>query len=580
MRSFQTVCLLLFCLLLQINQLSAQPDNGKPFGYGMNLGYYAPDYVDLPLAELAHDLGSSTIRVGGYHHFFDFFGFAVRLPQFEAYEQMGLTDIEVICGYPAPWAKAPHSNSFLNLYEPIRLGDGAVNPNNYFAFYMDQLSSTYAGLIGTYQIWNEPDVDLCGCGWAPASEPVNWWTQDPAADQFVLGSDIYSYIRMLRIAREVVKQNDPQAKIAVGGLGWPSFWDAILRNTDNPSNGDLTDKYNLKGADLVDVLDIHYYPHFNGVRQWSNAIGGFEYHRNSDALADATLLYVDKFQGVSMERTGNRFPVRISETNVPRKQFQDFVGSDEAQANYIAKLLVLAQMRPDIQAIDFYALGDEQAMSTNSQNEFAYMGLVQNLTGITPPDYVPNLAAQAYGTVSKTLLGKHFDPTKTNAMGLPANIRGGCFTDGVTDEYVLWAVTTGDQTEVATATYDFAAINLQSLVQRNWDWSATGITTVINSTVVLDGAPKYFTPNGITGTTELKVEYSLSPNPTEGTSVYCSDQEKGDVLEAYDLTGRIIWSAPLQDRCQSVCLDQSGNYVLVQRREGKVIVTSKLFVFK
>lgn len=72
------------------------------------------------------------------------------------------------------------------------------------------------------------------------------------------------YIRTLRISYEVIKSVDPDALVAVGGLGWPSFLDVICRYTDEPfEGGEEPDRYPLKGGAYFDCMSFDSYPHLD-----------------------------------------------------------------------------------------------------------------------------------------------------------------------------------------------------------------------------------------------------------------------------------------------------------------------------
>ena len=43
-------------------------------------------------------------------------------------------------------------------YEPIWLEDGKVNPNNYWAFFVNETVTMYKQYIKIWEPWNEPDT--------------------------------------------------------------------------------------------------------------------------------------------------------------------------------------------------------------------------------------------------------------------------------------------------------------------------------------------------------------------------------------------------------------------------------------
>ena len=77
-------------------------------------------------------------------------------------------------------------------------------------------------------------------------------------------------------------------------------------------------------------------------------------------------------------------------------------------------------------------------------------------------------------------------------MNLPASIDGAAFKDAQNQyTYVLWAKTTQDQSEAASAIYAFpGSIASGSMEARDWNYSSTGITNQVNSqNIALTGSP-------------------------------------------------------------------------------------------
>ena len=260
---------------------------------------------------------------------------------------------------------------FANLYEPI-WDNGAngtpVNDENYAALYIYKTVSLYKDYVRFWEIWNEPDLDNQGNGWKPRTIAGNWYDNVPDPCEIQMGAPVYHYIRLLRISYEVIKTLDPDAYITVGGLGYESFLDVILRYTDNPDGGQVTAEYPLKGGAYFDVLSYHVYPHINGsLKIWDNAINGFAYHRHSDAAVGGALSLKNKFENILLEYgyDGQTYPKKIfilTETTVPRKKLEDFIGSDAAARNYAIKLQV-ASYQNEIRQLAIYQLADQASFN-------------------------------------------------------------------------------------------------------------------------------------------------------------------------------------------------------------------------
>lgn len=63
---------------------------------------------------------------------------------------------------------------------------------------------------------------------------------------------------------------------------------------------------------------------------------------------------------------------------LPRVEFQNYIGSEEAQINYLIKALVEAQ-RNDIVQVDIFSLGEISDFD-DAWNEYLLMVLFENLS--------------------------------------------------------------------------------------------------------------------------------------------------------------------------------------------------------
>ena len=334
------------------------------FRYGVNMGYYAP-WQDHQLAEIAAGddklnlpgVGVNAVRPALFEHFFDYWGYDVRKEAFDRYEALGMTENVGFIGYPSddhrdktifcPDDEKQESAVFKNLYEPI-WDDGEngtpVNDENYYALSVYKIVHQYKGQVRFWEVWNEPDFDYASNAWKKPGEPGNWWDNEPFPCSYALKAPAFYYNRILRISYEVIKSIDPTLYVCTGGLGYPSFLDVILRNTDNPDEGTVSAEYPLKGGAYFDVLSFHSYPLIDGsVRQWDNASWGFKYQRHSDAAVAGFVKRKREFEAVLHKYgyNGQQFPKKewiCTETTIPRVKFEDNMGSDLAHTNYICLL--------------------------------------------------------------------------------------------------------------------------------------------------------------------------------------------------------------------------------------------------
>jgi hypothetical protein len=458
--------------------------------------------------------------------------------------------------------------------------------------------SRYHQYVKYWEIWNEPDFDFVGDSSKQPGEDGNWWEHDPDPCHYALRAPVEHYIRLLRISYEVIKTIAPEDYVALGGIGYPSFLDLVLRKTDNPLGGGIDSLYPHTGGAYFDVVSYHSYPHIdNSLRAWSNDVGGFVYFRHSDKCVDGMLARQAQMNGV-LEKygyDGSLYPTKhwiITESNIPRVEVDEFLGSDEAQRNYIIKALVACQQN-NIDQFHIYQMGDIKTPGHFS--EFHSMGLFHPLDSVPHYEHRIHDVGYAYKTASDLLKGKTYDPWQTAYMELPDGVRGGAFRNAEGEyTYVLWAITGTDRSEEASATYRFpASLNLQTLHQREWNYSYLGITKQVEAgQVKLTGSPSFFTDSRSEHPEEPVRTIELSPNPNPfGSSLTVTLNLPDPMtcsLTMFDMNGRMaiqfFEKEKLADGNHFISLDASlipsGMYTLHfeatnGRRVSKLIVKSK-----
>ena len=489
------------------------------FRYGVNLGYYHP-WQDHQLAEIAAGdpemglpgVGVNAVRPALFEHFFEHWGYDVRKKAFDRYEELGMTENTGFLGYPSndhrdrtifcPEVEKQESAVFRNLYEPIWDGGAngtPVNDSNFYALYVYKIVQQYKGQIRFWEVWNEPDFDYASNAWKNPGDPGNWWENMPTPCSYALKAPAYYYNRILRISYEVIKSIDPKLYVCTGGLGYPSFLDVILRNTDNPEDGSISDTYPLKGGAYFDVLSFHSYPHIDGsVRQWSNDQWGFVYQRHSDAAVEGFIKRKREFEAVLHQYgyDNHQYPAKewiCTETTIPRKKYADNMGSEPAQIGYIIKSLVAAQ-KERLHQYHIYTMADSKKVA-EAKSPYDLMGLFYALENVKPYQHTPTVAGIAYKTTSDLLYGWRYDPEQTAGLKLPSNIDGGAFRneEGIYT-YVLWAKTTTDESELISTNYYFPEnFKFQILDRMEWDHAKTGQVRQISTVnILLNGTPSFF----------------------------------------------------------------------------------------
>jgi len=517
--------LFLFILLFISTDLVAQvtytandtvPEYNDYFRPGVNPGVYQ-SWSDEQLANIAAGnpyldipgLGAKSIRPTLPEFFLDTYGYDVRLGAFSFYKELGMEQNVVFLGYPNLSHRdttiycdgSSISQLFSNMYLPVWDGGAngtPYNDDNYLAAYTYKTVTMYKDYVRFWEIWNEPSLDKSNYkATLPPGHPESWWDNDPDPCDMDIQAPVYHYIRMLRVCYDVIKTVDPDAYVSLGGVGYNSFIDVLCRNTDNPVDGSVTAEYPLTGAAYFDAVGIHTYPHFDGSTIFLSN-GGLVYERHSDAAADGVVLARNGRQAVldTYGYDGITYPKKeyiITEINIPRLKFEDFLGSIESQRNFIPKALLTA-MSNQIHQLHIYNMGDIEDEDV-ADSWFDVMGLYGNLNNTLPYTQVPTEAGISYKTAADILFQTEWDSTRSANLNLPPEIRGGAIRkENGEYVYILWAKTETDESEVANAIYDFPTeFNITNIYRKDWDYSETLFEKAISSQgIALTGSPSYF----------------------------------------------------------------------------------------
>ncbi len=524
-------CLFTFSLNAQINY-SANDHEAVydfPFGYGSNLGVYS-GWTDQDLAALiAGDPAKGIIGASGNtmrptlpENFLEAWGYDIRKDAFQYYKDIGMKGIVAFVGFPSEehrdtieFCDGEQSYMFKNMYTPIWDGgkNGTpVNDTNYYALYLYKTIQVYGDYVDIWEISNEPDLSGSPSSYQGPQVPSSWWNVDPDPCDIAIKAPIQYYNRMLRISYEVIKSMQPDDLIAVGGLGYASFLDGILRNTDNLDEGKITAEYPLKGGAYFDVLSFHTYPHIDGsTRAWNTPEQKWDYYRHSDRTVENGYLRtyrnfkeVADFHGY----TGEKYPKKhyiVTETNIPNREYGEYIGSVEAQRNFTMKA-ILKSMVHDIHQIHFFTIAEEGAFFTQ---EFSYMGLYSKLGASYEEPASLTEQGIAFKTLAMVTKEYQYDETATTALNLPAYIDGLALKNNADEPiYVLWAKTYLDRSEKTSATYQIENIaegNIMAIY--DWDYSVTHkIDSIPGNQLSLNGTPRLFKPLG-----KLNIAFDLLP---------------------------------------------------------------------
>ncbi len=134
-----------------------------------------------------------------------------------------------------------------------------------------------------------------------------------------------------------------------------------------------------------------------------------------------------------------------------RRQIGETLGGIELQRNFTIKALVKAQ-QADIRQLYWFVTGESKNYDDPSADSFNLMGFYENLTRDKPGQQKITGQGIANRTTFQQLYGWAYDSAATAALALPATIDGAAFRQGNKLRYVLWAKTSKDRDETASAT--------------------------------------------------------------------------------------------------------------------------------
>lgn len=450
---------------------------GAPFRYGINYGHLNAKWGDAEDSTLAARAGCTSARVKLPETHLTTWGYDIEVGDMKTYASNGMTnhvaflstptkDHSTMPGGEPDWKLEWYKP--IGLYEPTFLPNGEINPKNPWAAYVFKTVSAYKDHVHVWQVWNEPD-------WTPDYNVTLTWDKQPpqAKDLPRWNGSIFEYVRMLRVTMEAARKADPTARIALGGLGYPSFLNAVLRYTDEPNAGAVTTDFPKKGGDYFDVLDYHYYPVFSP--------------GSSDVGVDGFVKLKGEMAAELSKAGVSGKAWNVTETGAPSEAVGKATGSPVYARSYLVKTMVRAQAE-GIEGVDWFLL----ANVNKTNDSFARMGLyepIENLAKVDDAKITPT--GTAYKTLSKTLGKARFDAGATAALGPQSgDVVAYAFTGDGPRRVVAWARTKGTD-EAASGTVSFPAAG--SVQEIAWDGAARAIAPSGGTiSAPVDGSPVIF----------------------------------------------------------------------------------------
>jgi len=363
---FCAVCCL-YGIVYGKTALDEVPDeNLLPFRMGNNPTYYGGCFDDANATILSAKGGLDGQRKKLPENHLLRWGYGIEIGDCKAANRVGVYDLIAYLATPNTTHSTnpanPENNPPLNLYKPIFV-NGEANPENYWAYYVANVVKNYKSYARIYEVYNEPDYT----DWRI---PGKWETEPPKAEDLPhWRGSIFEYNRIMRITYEVVKKLDPTAWVTPGGLGYTSFLDAMLRYTDNPDDGSVTDEYPLKGGAYFDCLGYHQYPMY-GVTDEKTGIG---YHKNASDNLAMKFVTLKKNMEYRLEKygfDGKTYPRKMficTETGLSDVAFNN-IGGDLVRRNYVIKQMLYAR-EYGIKQSHWFTVAD-----TGGKDAYGHMG--------------------------------------------------------------------------------------------------------------------------------------------------------------------------------------------------------------
>lgn len=549
------------------------PAYSGDFGQGINFGWYY-EWEDADLGRISMGtpdgstpgIGVNAVRPGLFAWFLEEFGYDIRDREFQLYKQLGANDNVAIIGYPSDaqrgteqFCNGSQSQLFKGMWEPIWDNNNGTpyNENNTYATYLHKTVEEYGDEVRFWEVWNEPDINYSGNGWKDRSNEGNWFDNDIDPCELEIQAPIQAYVRMLRISYEVVKRLKPNDYVAVGGLGYPSFLDAVMRTTDEPNSGAVTAAYPLGGGAYFDCLSFHVYPHLEGAfREWNNSAGRFDYTRTSDQAIIGVEEKLRAFEAVLADYgyDGSQYPEKVkicTESNLPRRHFAEESAersSIEMQRNFILKVLAKSQQW-GVDQFHPYQLADRRR-SNEAEFEFDLMGFYRfiNDPSIRIEDVQRLQTGVAYKTYADLLRGAKYDASTTALLNLRPGIDGVAFRQpNNTFACIVWAVASQDGNEYPSQPFGVPAAFLGGdYIAAQWDFESTRATTALSASIQLGGSPTFIVHNSVVAGTSATASVpsdeavQVWPNPAKHWVDLALDSEFTKAANEENLTGAFV----------------------------------------
>ncbi|MFH1426038.1 MAG: cellulase family glycosylhydrolase [Candidatus Kerfeldbacteria bacterium] len=234
----------------------------------------------------------------------------------DAYEARGIRMVGLL-SYSSSWASDLPGSSDSEFYPPDIKA---------WKDYVGRAAKRYAGRVDHWEIWNEPNH-------------AGFWK-----------GSLSEYATLLEAASVAIKEENPNAKIVLGGLSGADsdFIDKLYDELDNP--------------DIIDIVAIHPY------REKS---GNFNY-APEESLTGLNLLMTDLYNvKAAVERNdSNSTPIWLTELGWTT--YKNGV-TDKRQAAFLMRAYAIALSVPTVKKVFWYALNDTSSDTSYAEAHFGLL---------------------------------------------------------------------------------------------------------------------------------------------------------------------------------------------------------------
>lgn len=254
-----------------------------------------------------------------------------------AVDEYGITLVPYIC-YTPLWNSRGDTLWFWN-DQPLDFDE--------FGEFMYDLVTRYKDKIKTWELWNEPDLDI-------------YWDT----------GDVGAFAEFVKVGSKAVKRADPDAKVVLGGLAYHSNFLEELFSVHNLSP-------------FIDIVNMHNYFETWSERPVEDIVYNIaDMHRVIETYGDGQALWMAEV-GYSTFRRG-------SYVSSSYYAYYDYEHTPEYQAVDLFKRTLLAVSTEKLSALTWYEIKDlppsEDVIGDNNNNRHL---------GIVYADYTPKPAQQA-----------------------------------------------------------------------------------------------------------------------------------------------------------------------------------------